>query len=268
MTPHGSALLAPPSAAGCLTPEVVAAPRGHWVVRTRAEVPRERDWLSAGERAQLARWHFPKRRADWRVGRWAAKHAIAECLRGRGLHPALSDIEVLPAPDGAPEATVTGVDVPVAISISHAGGMGFAVACDAAIALGCDIERIEPRSARFVRDYFTPAETFLVERAPEASKSFLATVVWSAKESALKARRTGLRADTRTIDVRLAGDRAGGHCGLLSLRCVEPVQKLRGCWWVADGFVHTIAAEEGACEPAEWYLCPECAEDHPGGAEG
>jgi phosphopantetheinyl transferase len=227
---------------------------GRWAVRARAEVPRERDWLSPGERAQLARWHFPKRRADWRVGRWAAKHALAECLRARGLHPALADMEILPASDGAPEARVSGVDLPLAISISHAGGLGFAVAYVGEVALGCDIERVEPRSVRFVQDYFTAAETRLVERAPEASRGFLATLLWSAKESGLKARRTGLRADTRTIEVRLAGDRPGGRCGLLTLRCVEPVQRLHGCWWVADGFVHTIVADEAACDPCEWCL--------------
>ena len=76
----------------------------------------------------------------------------------------------------------------------------------------------------------------------------LANLIWSAKESVLKARRVGLRADTRTVEVRLAGDRFGGRCGLLTLRCVEPVETLRGCWWVADGFVYTIASSEALCE--------------------
>ncbi len=264
MTPHAPVMLEQPALEA--EPQVVRVSRGHWVVRSRTEVPRERDWLGAGERAQLARWHFPKRRADWRVGRWAAKHALAECLRARGFHPPLCEIEVLPAADGAPEVHLATLDVILAVSISHAGGLGFAVACEGPVALGCDIERIEPRGGRFVGDYFTPAEARLVERAPEPTRPFLATLVWSAKESALKARRTGLRADTRTIEVRLAGDRAGGRCGLLSLRCTDPVEKLRGCWWVGDGFIHTIVTGDDACDPSEWYFCGQESAG-PGGSE-
>ena len=222
--------------------------RSHWVVRTRAEVPPGTAWLGDAERAQLARLRFPKRRADWRVGRWAAKHALAQCLRERGVRPVLSSIEILPAPDGAPEAHVAELDVALSVSISHSGDTGFAVAATGVVPLGCDVERVEKRSPRFVNDYFTPREALLVEHSPEASRPFLASLIWSAKESVLKARRVGLRADTRTVEVRLAGDRFGGRCGLLTLRCVEPVETLRGCWWVADGFVYTIASSEALCE--------------------
>ena len=84
-----------------------------------------------------------------------------------------------------------------------------------------------------------------------------ATLIWSAKESALKARRTGLRADTRAVEVRLAGDRPGGRAGLLSIRCLEPEERLRGCWWVADGYVFTIVAAGGACNPEGWIPAGE-----------
>jgi len=239
--------------------------RSHWVVRTRAEVPPGSAWLGEAELAQLARLRFPKRRADWRVGRWAGKHALAQCLRERGIPPVLSAIEILPAPDGAPEARIAAVDLALSISISHSGDTGFAVACGGAIPLGCDVERVEKRSPRFVNDYFTPREALFVDHSPEASRPFLASLLWSAKESALKARRVGLRADTRTVEVRLAGDRFGGRCGLLTLRCVEPVETLRGCWWVANGFVYTIASSEALCEHApvgdagDWAVAEEGA---------
>lgn len=244
--------------------------RSHWVVRTRGEVPPGTAWLGDAERAQLARLRFPKRRADWRVGRWAAKHALAQCLRERGMRPVLSEIEILPAEDGAPEARLRGSAIDLAVSISHSADTGFAVACGAAIPLGCDVERVEPRSSHFVADYFTPRERTLVESSPEASRPFLASLLWSAKESALKARRIGLRADTRSIEVRLAGDRFGGRCGLLGIRCTEPVDTLRGCWWVAGGMVYTIASTESLCETAgtterdDW---PLIAGDVPPGPE-
>jgi 4'-phosphopantetheinyl transferase len=241
-------------------PQAVASEstlRSHWVTRTRAEVPPGTAWLGDAERAILSRLRFPKRRADWRVGRWAAKQVVAHCLRERGIRPVLSDIQILPAPDGAPEARVAGLDLILSVSISHSGDTGFAAACPAAVPLGCDVERVEKRSPRFVNDYFTPREALLVDRAPEASRPFLASLIWSAKESVLKARRVGLRADTRTVEVRLAGDRFGGRCGLLSMRCVEPVETLRGCWWVADGFVYTIASSEALCEHAAAGEGPE-----------
>lgn len=242
-----------------------AALRSHWVVRTRSEVPSGTDWLGEAERAQLARLRFPKRRADWRVGRWVAKHAVAQCLRERGIRPVLSAIEILPASDGAPEVRVGALDLALTVSISHAGDTGFAVACGAAVPLGCDVERVERRSPRFVNDYFTPREALLVHQSPAASRPFLASLLWSAKESALKARRVGLRADTRTVEVRLAGDRFGGRCGLLTLRCSEPLETLRGCWWVANGYVYTLVSTEALCEhgPAadrpDWTVLEEGA---------
>jgi 4'-phosphopantetheinyl transferase len=70
-------------------------------------------------------------------------------------------------------------------------------------AIGCDLEVIEPRSRRFVLDYFTDAEAAEVAAASRSDRDLLANLVWSAKESALKALRTGLRRDTRTVEVRV-----------------------------------------------------------------
>ena len=65
------------------------------------------------------------------------------------------------------------------------------------MALGCDLEVIEPRSEEFVADYFTTEEQKMVSQAPIADRSKLLALLWSAKESALKALREGLRFDTR-----------------------------------------------------------------------
>ena len=51
-----------------------------WLTRELAEVPPGEDWLSARERRALSRLSVPKRRAEWRLGRWAAKAAVAACL--------------------------------------------------------------------------------------------------------------------------------------------------------------------------------------------
>ncbi len=230
---------------------MTSSPTYHWAVRSQAEVPPGTDWLAPAERAVFARLRLPKRRADWRVGRWAAKQALAECLRQAGVLPRLADIVVLAAQDGAPEAQIAGTRLKLGVSLSHSGGLGFAVAGTDSVPLGCDIERVEPRSPGFVHDYFTAEEAAFIQRSPPATRPFLATLLWSAKESALKVRRQGLRADTRSVEVHLAGGH-GGHFGALSLRCTEPVATLHGCWWVADGFVHTIAGPGELCAPGRW----------------
>ena len=68
--------------------------------------------------------------------------------------------------------------------------------------LGCDLEIVEPRSDAFIADYFTAEEQALIERTSAADRSLLLALLWSAKESALKALRAGLRLDTRSVIVR------------------------------------------------------------------
>ena len=43
----------------------------------QADVPEDNDWLSADERARLNQMRIPKCGADWRLGRWTAKRALA-----------------------------------------------------------------------------------------------------------------------------------------------------------------------------------------------
>jgi 4'-phosphopantetheinyl transferase len=72
-----------------------------------------------------------------------------------------------------------------------------------AVAVGCDVEIIEPRTDAFVRDYLTQAEQRLVGAAGPA-RDMAANLIWSAKESALKVLGTGLRRDTRSVEVTVA----------------------------------------------------------------
>ena len=65
---------------------------------------------------------------------------------------------------------------------------------------------IEARSEAFLRDYFTIEEQELVAETPEDDRCRLLALLWSAKESALKALREGLRIDTRSLAVTLPND--------------------------------------------------------------
>lgn len=170
----------------------------YWLEQTEQDVPASNDWLHPNEAARLGEMHFAKRRNDWRLGRWTAKRALAAhwnlCL------VALPNIEIRAASSGAPEVFMEGESATITISISHRAGRAMCAFGPAHAALGCDLEIVEPRAATFVADYFTEEEQALVAMAPTQ----IATVIWSAKESALKALREGLRLDTKTVIVTLA----------------------------------------------------------------
>jgi hypothetical protein len=58
----------------------------YWLEQSEADVPAHNDWLSVRERAFLDTIRFAKRRGDWRLGRWAAKRALAVCTNTRAQH--------------------------------------------------------------------------------------------------------------------------------------------------------------------------------------
>jgi len=183
----------------------------YWLEQTEADmppvhVPPVNDWLSASEIVHLNGLRFAKRRADWRLGRWTSKRAVASFLNLPAHPQALANIEIRPAPSGAPEAFVANAPAPVAISLSHRDGTSLCAITSSGSDLGCDLEIIEPRSEAFVADYFAPEEQALVARSSPADRSRIVALLWSAKESALKALREGLRLDTRSVIVRLSDD--------------------------------------------------------------
>jgi len=163
-----------------------------WLTRSIADVPADDGWLGPAEREVLARLRFERRRLDWRLGRFTAKAAVAAWL---GVPAA--GVEIAAASDGAPEARVGDDPAPVSLSLSHRGGRALAVVGEAGIAMGCDLELIEPRSRAFVADWLAPAEQALVADACASDRDLLTNLLWTAKEAAAKARREGLRLDPR-----------------------------------------------------------------------
>jgi 4'-phosphopantetheinyl transferase len=172
----------------------------YWLEQTEPDVPPDNDWLSAHERNCLAALRFLKRRSDWRLGRWTAKHALAAYLKLPTNHPSLANLEIRAASSGAPEVFLHDQPASVAISLSHRAGTALC-AVGPCGNFGCDLEVVEPRSAAFVDDYFTVDERTLVLDAPLPDRPLLLALLWSGKESALKALRVGLRLDTRCMSV-------------------------------------------------------------------
>ena len=210
-----------------------------WLLRCRADVPAGDAWLSARERRAAAAMRVQRRLFDWRLGRWTAKAAVAQLV---GVAP--ERVEILAAPDGAPEAWVDGERAPVSVSLSHRAGLALAVVERAPAVVGCDLERIEPRSGAFVREWLAPAEQGLLAAHAEADRARLTNLVWTAKEAAAKVRREGLRLDIRSAVVAPAGAAAAdGAWRALRVDWGAGRPPTTGWWRAQDGWVMTIAGE-------------------------
>jgi 4'-phosphopantetheinyl transferase len=207
------------------------------------DVPESADWLSPAESARLSGLRFAKRRSEMRLARWTAKQAIARALDLDADAGTLARIEIRPAPTGAPTAFVGEERAPIAVSLSDRADWAVCVVAPPELAVGCDLEIVEPRTDRFVRDWFTPAERDLVFGAePGEPQHLLANLVWSAKESALKVLQTGLRRDTRSVEVDVVDVDGDRHWARLVARTEEGTA-FPGWWRRYGDFVLTFAAD-------------------------
>jgi len=111
----------------------------YWLEQSEADVPTADDWLSSNEVVRLIGMRVAKRRADWRLARWTAKCALAIYLKLPDHPQSLQEIEVRPAPSGAPEAFVSNAAVAVTISISHRAGVAACAVAPPGASLGCDL---------------------------------------------------------------------------------------------------------------------------------
>ncbi len=183
----------------------------YWLEQIESGLPVTNNWLAPRERLRLSTLRFPKRRADWRLGRWTAKHALAACLSLPSEAESLALMEIRAAPSGEPEPFFCGAPLPVSLSLSHCAGRALCALMLSNTGLGCDLERIESRSDAFAADYFTAEEQTLVARTIGSHRALLLTLLWSAKESALKAWHEGLRLDTRSLTVALGSKAEQAH---------------------------------------------------------
>lgn len=207
-----------------------------------AQLPESNDWLGARERDHLRTLNFLKRRADWRLGRWAAKCAIA-VLQEMPLDPdLLAGIEICPATSGAPRVFLHQMPADLTISLSHRAGTAICALAKDSVRLGCDLEIVEPHSAAFIADYFTPEEQDVIERVASSDRCRLIATLWSAKESALKALQEGLRRDTRSVAVKPANLSLGEGWNSLQVSSIEG-DVFHGWCRETEGLVTTVVAD-------------------------
>lgn len=222
----------------------------YWLEQCEADMPANNDWLGPDEIVRLNGFHIGKRRADWRLGRWTAKRAIASYLGWPADLTDLASIEVHPAWSGAPEASIPHASVAPTISISHRSGTALCAVSIAGVDLGCDLETIEPRDEAFVRDYFTAEEQQVIEKAPLVERNRTVALLWSAKESVLKALHEGLRLDPRSVFVTYGDDPPdAGEWTQLTGRCGDyPI--FQGWWSQTGQILRTMVVHPPSRSPA------------------
>ena len=219
--------------------------------------------LSESELRRFESLRAEKRRRDWLLGRWTAKQLLRAYVEQRtaALVP-LDTLIVESDPDGAPRIEIGDWRLEIGrpafnlqslianlqLSISHCDGLAFCAISDGAgVQIGADIEKVEPRGPGFANDYFTAEELVQLRTATLDRRDTVTTLIWSAKEAALKALRLGLTVDTRAVACTL-GTPAPYEIGWapLAVYC-DPlllgrrVDGLSGWWRVVDGYVLTLA---------------------------
>ncbi len=139
-----------------------------------------------------------KRRAEWLLGRVAAKDAVRELLREGGITAVCAaDIEIVSEESGQPVLSDRWLEdwgPPPHISIAHKDGYAVAFAGSSALyaGVGIDIETISERPDHFIQAAFTPHEQALIARAPVETRAVILTQIWCAKEAVGKAIDRGL----------------------------------------------------------------------------
>lgn len=221
----------------------------YWLTQSLSDVPESEGWLSHGEAVTLSGMRFPKRRGDWRLGRWTAKNCVRAYQMKDGVP--LSSLDIRAASDGAPEAFWSDGSENVSISISHSRDRSLCAAGPGDLAVGCDLEWVEPREESLIRDYFTAEEILLSTQFPESERALVVNLIWSAKETTLKILREGLRRDTRSVTVfpDLGGDDNEWHAW--TGRCLQSSRRFYGWWRTSGGYVYTLGSEKPTSLPIQ-----------------
>lgn len=243
-----------------------AGPMLRWHSLGERSVPEALDWLAAGEIGRVSAMRFTKRRSEWLLARWTAKQTLGAELGIADGPASLARIEIRTIiggeAQGAPEVFVDGLRYEIGVSLTDRADWAVCV-IGAVDELGCDLELVEARSDRFVRDYFTPREQAVVTQPPfDSSSDAVANLIWSAKESALKVLRTGLRRDTRSVEVSFPVEQSVDGWQPLRVR-TEEGRHLSGWWRQYGEFLLTVVTGRPAAPPRPLVDPPGLASAEP-----
>ena len=114
-----------------------------------ADVPDHDEWMTAAEAERFRGFAYTKRREEARLGRWTAKHAVANVFGLAAEPDVLRVLEIRNASDGAPEVFIDDERVSVNISMTDRADWAVCMVNGRGTgAIGCDLELVEPRSMR------------------------------------------------------------------------------------------------------------------------
>ena len=234
-----------------------------WLARGEHELPGDTGWLTPREAARAAGMRFTKRRREYLLRRWVGKQAVAAATGVPTAIPDLARIEVANHASGAPYVLLDGKPAGLDVSLTDRAGWAVCILGPDLTRVACDLEIVESRSRGFVTDFLTDAEQdYVAARAAGEAHDVAANLLWSAKESALKVLRTGLRRDTRTVEVIVGEPDPAVHWGSLTMATAEGAT-LSG-WWRREGvFLLTIAAACPLPPPEPLTGCAQLSEARP-----
>jgi 4'-phosphopantetheinyl transferase len=200
-------------------------------------------FLNPEELQEWNRFKIPNRRDEWLASRWLAKQVI---LRSTGQPEARANtIQIMRDVSGKPRAAERGEPCG-SLSLAHTAGaalVGFSM--DAGSVFGCDLEKIAQHSAAFLSDYFTDDERDWL--AGQQDLALTGSLLWSSKESVLKALGRGLSVDTRQVECQPWKESPVHTAGWqqFDVRVMNFPAEFPVLWRVVDGFVLTVCPLPG-----------------------
>jgi|WetSurMetagenome_2_1015567.scaffolds.fasta_scaffold45466_3 4'-phosphopantetheinyl transferase len=205
-------------------------------------------FLSDSELLTLSGLRFPKRREEWLLGRWVSKKLLQTLPPLKDY--SLGEIEIKNNLQGAPFIVhPDGGIFNGCLSISHSGNQAFCgITLTPNVHLGVDLEQIEPRSTAFIVDYLTTSELEMVEKCLPFAREIAVNLIWSMKESMLKALGVGLHWDTRKVEVKNIEDPISPGTGAGSWMKIQVADKgnifrsWTGWWQIRQNSILTAAA--------------------------
>lgn len=154
--------------------------------------------LTTAEQAVYRGFKTRKRQVEWLAGRIAVKQLYIKLSHNR-YNPL--DLSVAREGTGAPYLIEGDIRTSGRISISHTAGCVVVLLTKSELRIGIDLEEVSSREPAFITDYFTPMEQNYIRGNQPLTMEFRANLLWSAKESVLKAISTGLGVDPLRVEI-------------------------------------------------------------------
>ena len=166
--------------------------------------------LSAEERERASKFHFPKHRERFIVGRGTLRIILGRYL---GIEPQALQFEY--SSRGKPKLVDGCNSNKLQFNLSHSEGLALYVFSRDRL-VGIDVEYLRPMAdaEKIAQRFFSPQEYAVIKALPTAEKEIAFFRAWTGKEAYLKAVGDGLAGSLDSIEISLQLEEA---TGLLSI---------------------------------------------------